>query len=224
MKLIGSLILGSIFLISVNSSSAETSTSTFIHLPQSTISEFERCGVDNVEFDRQLSLSQKDFDQDFTGGWRAIDYKDGCNNAAGELIKAYMLYSAPHPPKQMRILRWHAGQTKASAGQIGEAIALFAGSYNPDPERGTEWNLYVDATIAFLQKDKAALQHAHDTLAATTVSENTKEQRRKFLNDNPNITMPKGFVDEPLNLSPVRDLLNCFDRPYSEAYGKCGAK
>jgi len=98
---------------------------------------------------------------------------------------------------------------------------LFSGAYKPDPHKGRAWNLYADATIAFLQQDKAALQKAHDTLAALPVSEEEKASRRQFLKDNPNVTLPDGFIDAPQNLSPVRDFLNCFDRPYAEAYGQC---
>jgi len=183
--------------------------------------EMQKCGVDQGEFDRLLALPQEGFDQDFTGGWRAISNKDGCNNAAAEMIKAYILYSVPHPPNNLSILRWHAGQTKAGAGEYDEAAALFAGTYKPDTDPSPEWDLYVKATIAFLQNDLPALQIAHDTLAAFPVAEEVKSARRQFLKDNPNITMPDNFVDEPQNLSPVKNLLACFGKPYSEAYGNC---
>ncbi len=193
-------------------------------LPDAIKTDMQKCDIDIAEFNRLMALSQKDFDQDFYGGWRAVDYKDGCSNAAAEIIKAYMLYSVPHAPQSLGILRWHAGQSKAGAGKTSEAIALFAGTYKSDAKHQSAWNLYVDATIAFLQQDKAALQRAHDTLAAMPLSEDEKAGRRKFLADNPEITMPPGFIDEPQNLPVVRGFLNCFDRSYSDAYRGCNSK
>ena len=189
--------------------------------PETQQDALRACNVDRGEFHRLMGLSQKAFDQDFEGGWRAVAYQDGCEDMAGEIIKAYMLYSAPHAPEQLRILRWHAGQVKAGAGKTQEALALFAGAYNPDPEDGTAWNLYVDATIGFLNQDKESIQTAYDTLSGIIVSEETKASRRKFLVENPNITMPPGFIDEPQNLGVVKTLLECFGRSYSEAYGNC---
>lgn len=179
------------------------------------------CDVDQKEFNRLLVLPQDKFDQDFKGGWRAISYKTDCQNAAAEIIKAYILYSEPFPPKNISILRWHAGQTKASAGKYDEAISLFKGTYKSDNQHGEAWNLYVDSTIAFLQNDLSKLKKAHDSLASLSVTEAEKESRRKFLKDNPNITMPEGFVDKPSNLAPVESLLKCFGQPYFEAYGSC---
>ena len=43
------------------------------------------------------------------------------------------------------------------------------------------WNLYVDGTIAFLNKDKPSLQAARDKLAKVPVPEKLKDARRKFL-------------------------------------------
>lgn len=183
--------------------------------------ELQTCGVGQTEFERLLGLSQKDFDQDFEGGWRSIGYKENCNNAAAEMIKSYILYSEPNPPERIGILRWHAGQTKASAGKYAEAISLFKGTYQAEDDHELAWNFYVDATIAFLKNDRRALQLAHDNLAQLTVSEEEKASRRKFLKDNPKITMPEGFVDNPQNLSPVKSLLNCFGKSYKEAYGRC---
>lgn len=81
------------------------------------------------------------------------------------------------------------------------------------------WNLYVDGTIAFLTQDRSGLEAATDSLAAIEVSESEKEERRRFLEDNPDITMRDGFVDEPAFLSVLAGLLNCFGQPYSAAYG-----
>jgi len=207
----------------VAATNAQKEGSPFFLLSAQLQKEMTACTVEQAEFDRLLALSQKGFDQNFSGeGWRPLADKEGCKNTAGEVIKAYILYSTPAIPENQNILRWHAGQMKAGAGKYNEALAFFRGTYYRDSDtRNGEWNLYVDATIAFLSGDREALVQARDKLAAMPVSEKLKTARRKFLKDNPNITMPDEFVDEPQNLTPVNNLLTCFGQPYAKAYGKC---
>lgn len=176
------------------------------------------CEVDRTEFDRLMALPQKDFDQDYSGGWRAVSSTEGCNSAAGDLILAYMHFSHPYPADSLMLLRWHAGQVKAFAGETALAEALFAGTYETDD---TLWNHYVDATLAFLRQDRDALQATHDALAAIGVSEAEIASRQTFLDENPTINMPDGFLLEPQNLNIVRRLMTCFDAPYKEAYRGC---
>lgn len=177
------------------------------------------CGVDAPALEALLQLDQRAFDQDFSGGWRKVSSKPGCSIAAGHVIKAYILYAHPIVPSDLGILRWHAGQAYASGGDYDKALAFFAGTYNADASDDDElWNLYVDATIAFLQGDADALNDAYTTLSAMTPSEEEKAARRKFLADNPTITMPDGFVDEPQNLSVVRCLKANLGKSYRDAY------
>ena len=184
---------------------------------------FETCGISETEYARLLALPQDKFDQDFTGGWRPYADIEGCKNTTAELIKDYILYSAPYPPRDIGMLRWHAGQMKAATGRYNEAINLFKGTYHR-PDDNQDWNIYVDASIAFLEGDKVALQAAYDALAATDVPDHLKAARQKFLDENPNVTMPDGFINQPANLSVVKDLIDCFAQPYSKAYGRCGGK
>lgn len=182
---------------------------------------FTRCDVDAEEFDRLMALPLQAFDQDFTGGWRPVGDKDGCHDAAGELVLAYIHYSVPSPPSDIQILRWHAGQMKAFAGQTDEALALFSGTYEgPD---SIEWNLYVDATLAFLQQDREGVEAAYDTLAKFEVPAERQAARQRFLDENPNIRMPDGYVTDPINLPVIKRLRDCFDLPYKEAYRGCSA-
>ncbi|NRA29899.1 MAG: hypothetical protein HRU11_06505 [Parvularculaceae bacterium] len=196
--------------------------SAFSVLPEASQAELERCGVDKAALESYLALDYRAFDQDFSGGWRAVEQQQGCGRAAAELIKAYMLYSTPTPPESWGVLRWHAGQALANAGAEAEAIPFFQASYHRTAKTGEpdEWNLYVDATIAFLARDEEALLAAREALAAFPVPEEEKEARRKFLEDNPRISMPPGFVDEPSNLSVVDGFVACADKSYKEAYGR----
>ncbi|MEQ8434624.1 MAG: hypothetical protein RIA71_10315, partial [Oceanicaulis sp.] len=116
------------------------------------------------------------------------------------------------------ILYWHEGQMRAFAGQTDRAAALFDQARSDDPA----WNLYVDASIAFLRRDRDALEAARATLARLRPSEAEQAARRRFLEENPSITMPDGFVEQPQNLSVVDRLRDCFASAYSQAYtGAC---
>ena len=158
-------------------------------------------------YDRQqmLALDLRAFDQDMDGGWRALSRREGCTLAAADLIRDYR-----HSRRLSdTILYWHEGQLRASAGQTEPAIALFEQS-RKNPDDGFGWNSYVDATIAFLRRDRPALLAARDALAR--------------------LPMPAGFapVDTegrplqirwPMNMDIVDAFVACFGRSYSEAYG-----
>ncbi len=192
----------------------------FAVLPAETQDELERCGVDAPEMQRLLELEQQAFDQDMEGGWRAVASEEACKNAAGEVIKAYLLYSGPEPTS-VSALRWHAGQMKAYAEKTDKALAFFWSTYRPPAENAEgpiDFNAYVDATIAFLEKDRTALEAARAKLAAQTVSEERVASLKKFLEENPNIKMD--IYAKP-NLHVADSFLACFDQPYSVAYGDC---
>jgi len=182
--------------------------------------EFVKCGVDEDEFYRLIGLTYRDFDQDFKGGWRAISYKEGCKGAAQNMLKSYITYHDYKYKSDRNTLMWHTGQVLAGDDKYDEAVLYFKQTYKMG-QHSKEWNLYVEATLAFLSKDKPALITARDTLAAQPVSEELKASRRKFLKQNANVTWPDGFVDEPQNLSVVNNLIRCYEEPYSVAYGKC---
>lgn len=143
-----------------------------------------------------LSLSQQDFDQDMTGGWRGVSYREGCEEAAADLIAEYR---TRHGLENQFILWWHEGQVRAALGQTDEALALFKRSYqtdNPDTFLDEAWNYYADATIAFLERDFDALLAAREKLSQLPI---------------------------PQNIEVVDSLIRCYDRPYSEAYSRtCG--
>lgn len=178
-----------------------------------------RCEVNAEEFDRLMALPLQAFDQDFAGGWRPVGDKEGCHDAAAQLILAYLRYSVPSPPSDIQILRWHAGQMKAFAGEIDDALALFSGTF--EGQESVEWNLYVEATLAFLQRDRAGVETAYNTLAKFEVPKERMAARQRFLDENPNIRMPDGYVTDPINLPVIKRLRDCFDAPYKEAYRGC---
>lgn len=161
------------------------------------------CIFDRAEL---LALDEHSFDQDMNGGWRAVAQHEECTEIAADLIRDYREAQA----LPSTILYWHEGQLRADAGSTDEAIRLFEKSRRADDAYG--WNLYVDASIAFLKRDKLALLAAREALAR--------------------LPRPKDFdprdahgnvvhVSWPPNLSIVDGFITCFDRGYKEAYGNC---
>jgi hypothetical protein len=139
-----------------------------------------------------MALGFDQFDQDDHQGWRPLG-DAGCNAEAATVIAAYAS-KHPHP-----VLAWHRAQMLAEAGQTADAIAAARETLRPphgDDASGFDWNDYADATIAFLQGDKAALQASHDLLAAA---------------------VSKSEFNQP-NLKSVERLQRCFGQPYKVAY------
>jgi hypothetical protein len=165
---------------------------------------------DVCTFDRakMLALNESDFDQDFTGGWRTLE-REECWLIAADLIRDYRKAKSPYS----KILFWHEGQMRAFAGQTEPAMLLFETTREPVND-WFGWNLYVDATIAFLNMDKPALLKARAALAKIPKPENFdlsfKDAQGRVVK----------FIWPP-NLHVLDGFLKCFDQPYKVAYG-CG--
>lgn len=156
-----------------------------------------------LDFTASLALGQDAFDQDMNGGWRALAQRPGCEGVAADLVHAYRSNLESH----LSILYWHEGQLRANIGQIPEAIRLMEQSRKADDRFG--WNPYVDATVAFLSGDRAALAAARGALAALPRPEGFRDE-----------VLANGFrMTWPPNLAVVDGLVRCFGRPYREAYG-----
>lgn len=110
-----------------------------------------------------LALGYEQFDQTMGAGFRPLAAV-GCHRQAADLIEAYI---AEHDAPQ-RSLRWHVAQLRAMDGDPEAAVAS-ARSVLSEAEDFTEqplrWNDYVLATIAFLEKDRVALQFHRDQVA-----------------------------------------------------------
>jgi len=141
-----------------------------------------------------LALPYEAFDQDDHQGWRPLG-EAGCEAEAATVVAEYAGKQArPHP-----VLAWHRAQLLAEAGQTGDAIAAARATLRPegsDASSGFDWNDYANATIAFLQGDKAALEANRARLAAAA-------EKSEF-------NLP--------NLKSVDRLVRCFGQPYKVAY------
>ena len=111
-----------------------------------------------------LALDYTAFDQTAGQGFRKLAGL-GCKQQAADLIEAYI--EANNATQSS--LRWHIAQLRASHGANDEAIRYARTVLNEEEDleaRPLRWNDYVLATIAFLEKDKAALQYHRDQVAA----------------------------------------------------------
>ncbi|WP_346836720.1 hypothetical protein [Microbulbifer sp. SAOS-129_SWC] len=166
---------------------------------------FGACHYDETKL---LSLDLKSFDQDPDGGWRELAKDAECQSAAADLLQKYRNSNAPEDTT----LYWHEGQLRASMGEIDRAIPLFEQSKHPADTDITGWNYYVEASIAFLKKDKKALNRYRDLLASVKKPEEL------------NITDARGnpvAIEWPPNLNVVDSLVSCFNKSYKEAYAGC---
>jgi len=168
--------------------------------------------------DAMLALDEAAFDQSLpNGGWRAIGNIPGCEVAAAELIAAYRVR---HPAASSTVA-WHEGQMWAAAGSHGKALPALE-SARKDPARDPAgWNHYVDATIAFLAGDREALEQARARLAAVPFDESSglPPLVDGFIELPTQAGQPSLRMRWPPNIEVVDGLLNCFGKPYNEAYG-----
>lgn len=178
---------------------------------------FAEAAATDCTVDREalMVLSYDDFDQSPAGGWRPLGNLPSCHGVVADLIRDYRTqHELTLSSGQRRILNWHEGQIAAMAALPERAIRAFQASRNPqDPV----WTDYVDATIAFMRQDRAALLQARERLAQhpapDTWAARVAESQQKF-----------GFTPSwPMNLNVVDQLVRCFDSPYQEAYGKACA-
>ena len=165
-----------------------------------------RCGDDAQILNQDIQT----FDQDPQKGWRSVASRLECRAHAAELLREY------REMLQMQLdgLAWHEGQLRAELGQIDEAIGLFERARRPEVVLGQRqeiWNAYVDATIAFLKGDRVALLRARARLAAAPVPAIMQRQ--------PDGSLRASKASAPPNLDVVDGLIECFGRPYVEAYG-----
>lgn len=161
------------------------------------------CAVDSAAM---LALDEGAFDQTPGKGWRLLS-RHGCYREAAELIARWR---AAHP-SHASILRWHEGQMRAASGDHPAAIALLQSARHPPNELRVDmgWNLYVDATVAFLANDRAALLSARSALASLP----TPSAQPGAAPEARTLPPPRRW---PPNLAVVDGLIACFGRPYAE--------
>ncbi len=127
-----------------------------------------------------LTLPYSEFDQTHGKGWRLLTDQN-CDLEAAKLIERYIEKNAASESS----LIWHIAQARASAGKYRSAIKYAKRSLStPEKDAKTKfrWNDYVLGTIAFLEKDKAALIKHRDVLDAEKDSHFGNKMNLKLLN------------------------------------------
>jgi hypothetical protein len=160
------------------------------------------------QFDRPalLAMDERAFDQAFNEGWRKIA-GNGCEKDAADLIRDWRVVHK----SESKTLYWHEGQLRAGIGESATAVELFKKAIKtPEEEAGFGWNLYVEGSIAFLNRDKLALQKARDALAVLPKPEGLS--RMVDLDGNP------VEIEWPMNLHILDAFIQCWDEKYSLAY------
>lgn len=145
-----------------------------------------------------LSLDYQQFDQTPNSGFRVLAGA-GCASEAADLIEQYIAVNQA----QQNSLRWHVAQLRATSGNYTEAVRYAHTVINEDEDwdvRPLRWNDYVLATIAFLEKDMAALQKHRDAVAAGSDE----------------------YFGNALNLKLLDALILHFDRSYQYATSHIG--
>lgn len=163
----------------------------------------------NCTFDRaaMLALDQHAFDQG-GGGWRSVASQPGCEPAAADLIRDYRLAKG----LKQSILFWHEGQMRALGGDSQAAVGLFEQARQGSNAYG--WNTYVDASIAFLRRDRSRLLSARAELAALPAPEGFSKMAAEIA------AKGEQAPTWPPNLDVVDGLIACFDKPYAAAMEK----
>lgn len=167
-----------------------------------------KCAINSSEM---LALNEQAFDQG-DNGWRILA-KQECFYEAAEIIKKYR---DVHRVKFETTSWMHEAQMRAYAGDYDSALSILPKAKHKMDGHG--WNSYIDATMAFLKRDRIALFTARNQLARTPLP-NTHQ----WLSDDKGkpVDVPAPDPDEPWppNLNVVDALIRCFDQPYSRAYG-----
>lgn len=136
---------------------ALASAATVLQLASSVPVRMSQCSHDEAIF----KMSSDRLDQDMASGWRRIASEPGCKLPAANVIRIYRTQMAA----RIRTMWWHEGQLHAVEGGTRVAIRLMKKLRVPRSQKVLSVNLYVNATVAFLKKNRLAFLIARDRLS-----------------------------------------------------------
>lgn len=161
-----------------------------------------------------LTLTPQQFDQDLASGWRTLANKK-CYLEAAKLIRSYRTARLSSlSESQLHLSYWHEGQMRAFAGDPASAVPLLLSGVSPD--NSDDFADYALGTVAFLERDLAALKTARNRLASLPAPPDWQSRSKVTLTVN-GVKM-SGQMQWPPNLNALDGLIACFDRPYATAY------
>lgn len=158
----------------------------------STTKTFSQSELNQRTIDSLMNLSFEEFDQNMQGGWRIYANNQDFKSAT-DLIKLYLEQHNELESGQRQVMSFHCGQMLALMDKNQEAIPYMEASKKTDDVM--QWNEYVDATIAFLRKDREAFNAKKNELIQKSM-------------------MP---IDQNKNLNVLNRLEANFDKTYQEA-------
>lgn len=161
------------------------------------------CAITTEKWQRVLELSFAEFDQTEDSGWRPY-YSLECYSIAADLLVTYI---ERHPDRSSEnyVLPFHAGQMLAMAGDYGDSIRYLKRSYSDRESKLIDWNAFVDAHIAFIEKDAEKLARMRERI-----------DQQPEMRSGPGV--PEWAVGRKINLDVVDGFLACFDEPFAIAY------
>lgn len=157
----------------------------------------EKCEISPVQNDLMLMQEFWTFDQSPFGFRSLAKLDDRCYLRTGVLIADYLTKNdTALDANSKQISNFHAGQSFSFVTKYDIAIPHFERSINPDEAADPtfHWNAYVEATLAFLRRDKNALVAA----------------REKFGKH------PQG--GDSVNVKVVDRMIKCFNSTYKDVY------
>lgn len=164
------------------------------------------------ERDTMLALDFEQFDRTQEQGWRLIADRE-CYAEAAALIADYR--EATENERANEVLRHHQVQMYAAVEDRVPAIVLLDEIIAEFKPGDSVTNLhYTQSTRAFLAKDLSSLKIARADLASVPQPDQFEAAVARFKAEYPDFPPPSW----PPNLDVVDGFINCFDRPYSEAY------
>jgi hypothetical protein len=137
-------------------------------------------------------MNHHGFDQTSNGGWRKFGSANNYQAAINSIIKFVKKNGWGNEKNGSHALRWHLFQLYAMAGKMVEAKKVIESVIQKDI-----WNdYYTRGTLAWLNKDKEALQKEIDAAKADTY-----------------------YVENVgTNIEIMERLLNGIGKPYKEVY------
>ena len=153
------------------------------------------CKVSELDIDRYIKMDFHSFDQS-ENGWRPLAAKSCYRQAALVQEKYREANYNGMRAWERRVSSWHIGQMYAFDSKYSEAVAYFKQSVKLNDDGGSSfrWNDYVNASIAFLEKDRKSLSYYRQRLYGGNSPYNR------------------------MNLRIVDSFLRCFDSSYLSAY------
>lgn len=162
-----------------------------------------------VNRSQRLALDPHLFDQG-QEGWRGLTTAAGCEIAAADLIAEYRAANgAKVSASQRRVMLFHEGQLRATAGDVAKALTLIAEA--AVGSASTEWRAYLAAIAAFLRRDREALLSARARLVGIPAPP-------WFANAEAGGAAHEEPLSWPPNLDVVDALVRCLGKTYREAH------